>query len=329
MKKQLIKIGSTIFLSLVITLFSSTSIIIAAQPTTDAPLVIESINKVGDVVPNWPDFQFGQHPDAPPNYGQDGIGVATSPIFFAIDLLKLVLGTIAFIIVVIAAISLVVRNSEEEYTKAKRSMIWGLVGLLVVQLADTFVRDVFFGDQGEILQNQATAELFGREGLAQMRGIIGFIEVFIGIIAVLVIIYRGIRLISSVGDENELTTTKRHLVFAVGGLILVILSEVIIRGVIFPDAGAALPDTQRFSFVVVGLANFMAGFIALFAFVMLVYGGYRYVTMPFNEQETEKVKKIVVAAIIGIIIAMGAFAFVNTVIRLDDAPDIPGEETPV
>lgn len=268
-------------------------------------------------------YETGQHPDALPDYAQDGIGTATSPIFFFIDFFRLVLSGIAVMVIAITAIKLVSVTSEEEAQKAKDNLVMAIVGLLIVQFADVAVKKMFFGEQGEAFQDIATVQIYANESVRQFRGVIGFVQAFVGSVAVLMIVYRGFLLLTANGDEEALTKAKNHIVYAALGLLMVVISEVVLRGVVFPEAGKELPDINKGRFIIVTLTNYIAGFIASFSFATLFYGGYRYVTSAGNEEETERVKKIILSAVIALVLSLGAFALINTVLKFEPLEDTP------
>lgn len=259
----------------------------------------------------------GQHPDAIPDALAPGGAIVVSPIYFAIDMFRYVTSTIAFIVVVIAAIKLVSYSSEEEATKAKNTLLLGLLGLIIIQLADPIVKKMFFGEQGEAFEDLATAEFFAEETVSQLRGIIGFIQYFLGAVAVLTIVIRGFALIAGGGDEEAMTRAKKHIFYGLAGLAIVGLSEIVVRGVIFPEAGKKLPDVPLGRLIIVKGTNFLASFISILAFAALFYAGYRYVTAGGNEEVTEKVKKTMLGAIVALGLALAAFAIVNTFVTLD------------
>ena len=66
---------------------------------------------------------------------------------------------------------------------------------------------------------------------------------------------------------------------------------------------------------VVNAVNFVLGFLGLAAIIMIIYGGFMYVTAAGAEEKTTKGKKSVTYAIVGIVIILISFALVNTVIR--------------
>ncbi|MCD6110004.1 PKD domain-containing protein [bacterium] len=66
---------------------------------------------------------------------------------------------------------------------------------------------------------------------------------------------------------------------------------------------------------IVNVVNFVLGFLGLVAVIMVIYGGYLYVTAAGEEENTTKGKKSVSYAMIGIVIILVSFALVNTVIK--------------
>lgn len=288
----------------------------------------EFVKEIGDGT-NLPDYvDTGQHPDAPPNYLEPGVGTVTSPIYFALDIFRYILSAIAMISVIIAAGKLIATDEEDEYNKQKSRMVYGAAGLILVQLADIAVKRMFFGEQGEAFESAAVAEQFAEETVMQVRGLIGLAQLFIAAGAVLIIVLRGVRLLATTGDEEDLTKARQQLVWAFGGLILVGLSEVIIRGFVFPASGQELPNTEAGKRILIGLTNYASGFIAIFAFLALFYAGYRYVASGGNDEVNDTVKKTFVSALIALVLALGAFAAVNTFVTLDQGPQSTTNQNP-
>ncbi len=274
--------------------------------------------EIGREGPEMPEFIGpGIHPDAPAPY-EPGVAAVTSPLLFLIDLFRYVISGIAFVVIVISAIKLIAKADEEDAKKVKNHLLMGVVGLLVIQLADPIVKRIAFGERGEAFEDPATAELFAEEAVVLIRSIIGMIHVFLGAVAVLVIVIRGFRLLTSGGDEEQLTKAKRHVLYAVVGLAIVGLSELVVRGFIFPEEGETLPDVGLGRTIIISITNYISGFVSIVAFVMLFYAGYYYVVSGGQEEANEKVKKIVTAAVIGLVLALAAFAIVNTVLQVGD-----------
>lgn len=325
-------------LGLTVTLAVSGQYVLAADPETGEAETendktsqgfnpIDTIIQIGDPT-GLPNFytQGDKHVDAPNDFTEQGVGVATSPILYAIDLFRYLISGVALIMIVIAAVKLVSTADEEEAEKMRKNLVNGVIGLLVIQLADVAVKKMFFGESGEAFANEAVAKDFAQGSVEQIRGIIGFVEVFVGIVAVFVLVVRGFTLLVSSGEEEDITKARRHVIYAVAGLAVIALAEVVVRGVIFPAAGEELPDVNKGKFILVELINFITGFIAIICFAILFYGGYKYVVSAGNEEENEKLKKLMIGTIIALALTLGAFALVNTLVRFDPKEVTPAEE---
>lgn len=276
-------------------------------------------------------FQIGQHPDAPVDYQYKGVGVLGSTAYFLMDLFKYLMSGIALIMITVIAIKLIAGGSSEETTtKAKKGLGVAVAGLVIIQLADVAVKKIFFGEHGEVLEDKTTAELFATEGKEEIRGIIGFVELALGAIAVLVIIINGVRIMASGTEEENRKKGLKNVAYAAGGLVLILLSELIVKGFVFPEQGSKMPSIGIGVSLFVIISNFIAGFIAVIAFVMLLYAGYIYVIAGGEDTSREKVKKLLLGAAIGILLALGAYAITNTLITFDEyAPvEVITEETP-
>ncbi|MBL4694559.1 PKD domain-containing protein [Candidatus Gracilibacteria bacterium] len=71
-------------------------------------------------------------------------------------------------------------------------------------------------------------------------------------------------------------------------------------------------DAREFILTIV---NFALSFLGLLAVIIIIYGGVLYVTSGGEEEQTGKGKKAIQYAVIGLLIVLGSFAFVNTVIQ--------------
>lgn len=75
---------------------------------------------------------------------------------------------------------------------------------------------------------------------------------------------------------------------------------------------------------VVNVINFVAGFLGLIAMGIIIYGGFLYVTAAGQEEQASKGKKSVTYAVIGIILILGSYAIVNTVLLAPSGTDNQG-----
>jgi len=64
---------------------------------------------------------------------------------------------------------------------------------------------------------------------------------------------------------------------------------------------------------IMNITNYILGFIAIIATLVIIYGGVRYLTAGGNEDSVAEAKKIIAAGIIGMVIAGLAYAMVIVV----------------
>ena len=82
-----------------------------------------------------------------------------------------------------------------------------------------------------------------------------------------------------------------------------------------PSAVSAATQGQgSFRSLALTIVNFFLTFLGLIAVVMIIYGGFLYVTAAGKEESIGTAKKIIMYAAIGIIVILLSFAIVNTVL---------------
>lgn len=268
-----------------------------------------------------PSFLTGQHSESPGDSLYAGAGTATSPIYYALDLFRFIMSSIAMVMVIVSAFRMVSSSQEEEITKQTDSLKYGIIGLIVIQMATVIVKKMFFGEYGEAFEDSSMAQTFGEQAVSQIRGVVGFINAFIASLAVLVLVVRGFTVIVSGGEEESLAKAKKHMMYAAIGLAVTGVSEFIIRGFVFPDNGNTMPNVDKGKQVLIMFTNYLSGFLALAAFVGLFAAGYLYVTSVGKEDATAKIKNLIISSVIGLVLAMGAFAAVNTFVTFATPQD--------
>ncbi|MBI5413066.1 PKD domain-containing protein [Candidatus Peregrinibacteria bacterium] len=67
---------------------------------------------------------------------------------------------------------------------------------------------------------------------------------------------------------------------------------------------------------IVNVVNFALGFLGLISLVIIIYGGFMYVTAAGNEEQAGKGKKAITYALIGIIIILASYAIVRTALTI-------------
>jgi len=251
---------------------------------------------------------------------EDGASEITSTILYLADYIKYFVGGIAVIMIIYAGARLIIagKDSEKEAEASKKTIFYAILSIIIIILADTLVRKVFFGEYGEAFRNQGSAEFFAQEGAEQIRGLYNFAEYFVGAIAILTIIINGVRIAMSFGDEDGKKKAIQRILWSFAGLILVGVSEFVVKDILFPQIGTKLPAIDKATTLLKGMTNFASAFIATAAFVMLLYSGYMYVIGGADPDSAGKAKKALAAAIIGLVLAAGSYAIVNTVFSISN-----------
>ena len=81
---------------------------------------------------------------------------------------------------------------------------------------------------------------------------------------------------------------------------------------ITPGVDPTISKYQDFGALVTRIVNFALGFVGLIAFVMLVIGGFWFLTAAGNDDQATKGRKTIIYAIIGIIVILLSYSIVFT-----------------
>lgn len=111
------------------------------------------------------------------------------------------------------------------------------------------------------------------------------------------------------------------------GLTIFNVAPVFAQGLISPgdvpgriaeQTGGATSARQ----LILTIVNFFLGFLGLLSVIMIIYGGFMYVTAGGAPEGVDKAKKIIMYAVIGIIIILLSFAIVNTVLQAGTGQEV-------
>jgi lysylphosphatidylglycerol synthetase-like protein (DUF2156 family) len=81
----------------------------------------------------------------------------------------------------------------------------------------------------------------GATANALVADIINIISVIVGIIAVIMIIYAGFRYVSSAGSDDAVKGAKNTILYAIIGLVVVALAQIIVHFVLAKTTDATTP----------------------------------------------------------------------------------------
>lgn len=283
--------------------------------TAHASGIVDTLQStVGNLLPNY--FDQNAHQEA--NAIDPGPSGINSAIMYVTDFMKYIVGSLAILYLFISAYRLITAGDEieEVINKQKQSFTYILIGFVVIILSTTLVKDVF-SPTGEIdfLESISFAEEAGIEAQAHIRGLYRFIQGFIGAIAILVIVIAAFQMMIGGGDEQTLESKKKHIIWALVGLIVIGISEFVVQEIIFEDYGKEI-DFLAAEFLIGGIVSFFTEIIAIIAVLMVIYAGFLYVTARGEDEPIQTAKKILWGAVIAIALTAGAYAITSTFITL-------------
>lgn len=239
---------------------------------------------------------------------------------------RYIIGSVAILFIVIAGIKMALMGSnEEESTKQKKNLYWGLVGLVLIMIAGPIAEILDMQNGGPLSSEYEIgyrAQLFDKE----VHIIITFIKYIVGSVAVMFIIRSGAKLVLAGDSDEVLNTEKKNLMMGIFSLFIIMLANTVVKEVLFKvdytnseysaygQQAVVSFDAARGVAEIVGITNFIVTWAAPFAVLALIIGAIMYLTAFGEQDRMDKAKKIVINSVIALIIIYGAFAIVSTVI---------------
>jgi hypothetical protein len=122
-------------------------------------------------------------------------------------------------------------KSKAKYIKQFLIVLALMTGALMLISAAPMAFAANFGLTPD--QNPVAEETGGATSLrALILKMVNYFLTFLGILAVIMIIYGGVRYVASAGDDEAVGTAKKVILYAIIGLIIVLLSFVIINAIL-------------------------------------------------------------------------------------------------
>lgn len=149
----------------------------------------------------------------------------------------------------------------------------------------------------------------------------GTIQGIIVVLSIIFIIIGALIYITSGGSESRITLAKGAISAAMIGLALAIAAPSFLKEIaaILGWSGvnnAQVTNAQGFSQIAAKVLNFLLSIVGVLAIIMLVIGGFMYLTSGGDERKAETGKKIATYAIIAITVALSALVLVTQVAKL-------------
>ena len=240
--------------------------------------------------------------------------------FKILGLAKIFISGLALIYLVMIGVYMVVFSENEERIKTQRKQIYySLVGFFFLNIPGLLYQILFstpknhdaLGDPPASGWSSILGWFFWDDTILNgfFNNLIGFFQVFVFGIAVLMFTWGLFRLILSAGDEEIQKKAKNRILY--GTLALLFMGFVRFWGVIISsgDFSGKITKTAGSLF---SLALLFAGPIAIF---FLIWGGYYYITSAGDEERTKKWKGIILNTFVASLILLASYSFLTDLIN--------------
>lgn len=260
-------------------------------------------------------------------FANPGVQQINNALLAIVQWFKYVLGTIATVWCVWQGYRMLSSGGDgDQFESAKKSIMWGIIGLVLSFLVEPMIRTVIYGGMGGLAPGQALLkpEISFLAGKAEIIGLMNWIKTMLGIISVAMIIFTGIQAMLALDSEEQTDTQKTNVRWIMIGIIIIIFNEIIVEYGLYGNVHlennkpVTLRDPTRLISEFGGFLGYYLTFFAAVAVGGLAYGGYLILTSNFEESQTEKGKEIMKNTAIGIVIVLVSYVLVRTVIMLQN-----------
>ena len=145
-------------------------------------------------------------------------------------------------------------------------------------------------------------------------GVGGLIMVIIGSLAVLVVAYGGILMMTSTGNPAGVKKGKDCILWGIIGLVVAIYARMIIDWVWTGANGGFAQVGQDINSTISMILKLIFGVLGLLAVGVLIYGGITMMTSTGNPASIKKGKDCIIWGLIGLIICLFSFTIVEFIL---------------
>ena len=205
-------------------------------------------------------------------------------------------------------------SDEEALSKSKKQIMYSVIAVLFINmpwdLYLSFHKDIPWNVWNKMntwwfLNNLGESNMFFDAfnfWYTFWDQIVWFLSVLISSIAIVMIVYEALKLISSRWREEKITEAKNKVVYSILALVFVWIIQVW--------------KSFAFSFKVSEITNIFSNLadLALFfawpiAFFFLTIAAYYYITSAWDEEKVKKAKSIVINTVLATLILLAAYTF--------------------
>jgi uncharacterized membrane protein YidH (DUF202 family) len=209
-------------------------------------------------------------------------------------------------------------EDESKFTNAKKSITWGIIGLIISFLVEPAVRTVLYGGEagltpGQAILDPSTATATGR---TQLQGFMNWIKTMLGIVAVAMNVITGLKAKFSLGGEDETKKQKTNITWIVIGILIIIFNDILVNFGIYGDPHLVnnqptfVRDANKIITELSGFISWGLTFFATISIAGMVYGGYKMLI----DGKPDEGKKIIQFIATGLVLVLTSYALVRAVI---------------
>lgn len=230
-----------------------------------------------------------------------------------IRIAKDIISVLAVLWIVIAGIRMLAAGAKDETIKTQfRGVLWVVVGLIVMQIAESVV-SVFYGEKGVF----KTLEQYGSEvsiesRLKVLEPLMQYLMTFLPAIAVLMVILSGFKIITAGGDDIKAKKQQNVLLWSILGLGIILIARPVVDGIF--GYAEMKPEPTKVVALITQVANYLLGFTSLIAVTILIYAAIMMIINFGNDQAAQKSRKMITWALVGIALIISAYTIVTTFI---------------
>jgi hypothetical protein len=233
---------------------------------------------------------------------------------FVFDRLILIVDAIALFVIIRSGIRLISRAADEQMQRSKRLIVGAIVAIMLAHLVPKLV-EAFIGFSG--IPN---FEIAGAPGapvfIAELSGIIKWVEVLLAATAVAMIIVSGLRAVVSWGSEEGTAQLRRTVMAVAFGMLIVVIKFAIMAAVgvptetSLPGTPVALTLVDKITDVVKALLTF----VGVIAIGIIVYAGFMMIVNIGSEDRYQQNKNLVIRSAFGLLIIVLSYVIIRLVV---------------
>ncbi|MDQ7008678.1 MAG: hypothetical protein Q9M94_00100 [Candidatus Gracilibacteria bacterium] len=212
----------------------------------------------------------------------------------------LVLATIYFLITVLKLL-FSEGSSDEEFAKFKKGFIWITVGIIVMQIAYSYVATIYNKKIGSEIAGGLISNI--------VEPLIKLVETAAAFFFIGIMIFSFYKMVTAGGDEEKAKQGKMGVLHAFIGFVVIKLSYYIVSAVYSKTLCSVdgvsctnekdLTDGAQIIFTVI---NWLNGFVGLAVVLMIIYTGFQIIFSNGEDDKIKTAKKSIIYIIIGIVI---------------------------